>query len=196
MTLSAGTRLGPHEILSPLGVGGMGEVYRARDSRLGREVAVKVLPARYSDEPERLRRFEAEARSASQLDHPNVPAVHDVGWHEGSRGLAPSSLLVGRFKKEGMRWAGSRDALPDLRLSPGASRRVTRSETPGGFQGRCAPTHLPAHNVFTSANRPQNSPARKLEGDVVNLCQSSGEDRGGRPRIEVDRVYFGLCHVV
>ena len=67
MTLSAGSRLGPYEILAPLGAGGMGEVYRARDTRLGREVAVKVLPAAFAADPERLTRFEREARSASAL---------------------------------------------------------------------------------------------------------------------------------
>ncbi len=79
MTLAAGTRLGPYEILSPLGAGGMGEVYRARDSRLGRDVAVKVLPAEYSADPGRLSRFEQEARAASALNHPNIVTVHDIG---------------------------------------------------------------------------------------------------------------------
>ena len=84
MTLSAGTRLGPYEILAPLGAGGMGEVYRARDTRLGREVAVKVLPASFSQEADRLRRFEQEARAASALNHPNIVTLHDVGQHEGA----------------------------------------------------------------------------------------------------------------
>src|SRR6266496_2232510 len=79
MTLAAGTRLGPYEIISPLGAGGMGEVYRARDSRLGREVAIKVLPAEYSADPGRLSRFEQEARAASALNHPNIVTVHDIG---------------------------------------------------------------------------------------------------------------------
>ncbi|HJW13064.1 MAG TPA: hypothetical protein VJ776_00130 [Thermoanaerobaculia bacterium] len=70
MTLAAGTRLGPYEILSPLGAGGMGEVYRAHDERLKRQVAVKVLPASFSSDPERLRRFEQEAQAAGGLDHP------------------------------------------------------------------------------------------------------------------------------
>jgi Tol biopolymer transport system component len=79
MTLSTGTRLGPYEILSPLGAGGMGEVYRARDSRLGREVALKVLPEALSSDAGRLRRFEKEAQSASSLNHPNIITVFDIG---------------------------------------------------------------------------------------------------------------------
>jgi serine/threonine protein kinase len=74
-----GTRLGPYEILAPLGAGGMGEVYRARDTRLGREVAIKVLPAALASDPERLKRFEREARSASSLNHPNIVTIHDIG---------------------------------------------------------------------------------------------------------------------
>jgi serine/threonine-protein kinase len=84
MTLAAGTRLGPYEILSPLGAGGMGEVYRAKDSRLGREVAIKVLPASFSSDADRLRRFEQEARAVSALNHPNILTIHDVGQHDGA----------------------------------------------------------------------------------------------------------------
>ncbi len=79
MPLSAGTRLGPYEILAPLGAGGMGEVYRARDTRLGREVAVKVLPASLRDSPDALARFEREARAVASLSHPNILALHDFG---------------------------------------------------------------------------------------------------------------------
>jgi serine/threonine protein kinase/Tol biopolymer transport system component len=84
MTLTAGSRLGPYEIVSPLGAGGMGEVYRAKDTRLGREVAVKVLPASLSQDADRLRRFEQEARAASALNHPNIVTLHDVGQHESA----------------------------------------------------------------------------------------------------------------
>ncbi|HSE62642.1 MAG TPA: protein kinase [Thermoanaerobaculia bacterium] len=84
MTLSAGSRLGPYEIVSPLGAGGMGEVYRAKDPRLGREVAVKVLPASFSKDPDRLRRFEHEARAAGLLNHPNITSVFDIGSHDGA----------------------------------------------------------------------------------------------------------------
>src|SRR6266545_763835 len=83
MSLSAGTRLGPYEVLAPLGAGGMGEVYRAKDTRLGREVAVKVLPAEISLDPQRRQRFEQEARSASALNHPNIVTVYDIGSADG-----------------------------------------------------------------------------------------------------------------
>ncbi len=79
MTLAAGSRLGPYQILAPLGAGGMGEVYKARDTRLGRTVAIKVLPAYAAANPDRRRRFEYEARAASALEHPNICALHDIG---------------------------------------------------------------------------------------------------------------------
>jgi hypothetical protein len=88
VTLAAGTRLGPYEILSALGSGGMGEVYRARDPRLGREVAIKVLPATFSQDPDRLKRFEQEARSASALNHPNIVTIHEIGTANGSSYIA------------------------------------------------------------------------------------------------------------
>ena len=84
MALTPGTRLGPYEILGPLGAGGMGEVYRARDARLQRDVAVKVLPAASVADPERLRRFDQEVRATGQLNHPNILAVYDAGTHEGA----------------------------------------------------------------------------------------------------------------
>ncbi len=94
MTLASGTKLGPYEILAPLGAGGMGEVYRAKDPRLGRDVAIKVLPAALSSDPDRLRRFEQEARAAGVLNHPNLTAVYDVGTHEGAPYVV-SELLEG-----------------------------------------------------------------------------------------------------
>jgi len=107
MPLTPGTKLGPYEIQSPLGVGGMGEVYRARDTRLGRDVAVKILPESFSREPERLRRFEQEARAVAALNHPNILAIHDIGQHEGSPFLV-SELLEG----ESLRAALDRGPLP------------------------------------------------------------------------------------
>src|SRR5262245_50387967 len=94
MTLAADTRLGPYEILSAIGAGGMGEVYRARDARLGRDVAIKVLPASLSADTDRLRGFEQEARAAGALNHPAITAVFDIGTHEGSLYVV-SELLEG-----------------------------------------------------------------------------------------------------
>jgi len=79
MPLSSGARLGPYEILAAIGAGGMGEVYKARDTRLDRSVAIKVLPPGAADDPERLRRFEREARAVAALNHPNICALHDIG---------------------------------------------------------------------------------------------------------------------
>src|ERR1700686_5075478 len=83
MALTSGTKLGPYEIQSPLGAGGMGEVYRARDTRLGRTVAIKVLPAHLSLNPDLHARFAQEAKSISSLQHPNICVVHDVGSWDG-----------------------------------------------------------------------------------------------------------------
>ncbi|MBI3666864.1 MAG: PD40 domain-containing protein [Acidobacteria bacterium] len=102
MPLPADARLGPYEILGLLGKGGMGEVYRARDPRIGRDVAVKVLPAALSADPDRLRRFEQEVRAAGALNHPNILVIHDVGTHEGSPYLV-SELLEGETLRERLR---------------------------------------------------------------------------------------------
>jgi serine/threonine protein kinase len=79
MPLAAGTRLGPYEVLAPIGAGGMGEVYRGRDTRLNREVALKVLPDDFARDPARRRRFEQEARVVAALNHPNIVGVYDIG---------------------------------------------------------------------------------------------------------------------
>src|SRR5689334_21918982 len=83
MALTAGTRLGAYQVLAPLGAGGMGEVYRAMDTRLAREVALKVISPRLMDDPNALARFEREARTVAALSHPNVVALYDVGRQDG-----------------------------------------------------------------------------------------------------------------
>jgi Tol biopolymer transport system component/tRNA A-37 threonylcarbamoyl transferase component Bud32 len=99
MTLAAGTKLGPYEILAPIGAGGMGEVYKAKDTRLDREVAIKVLPTHLSDNPELKQRFEREARAIAALSHPHICAIHDVGSQDGVEYLV-MELLEGQTLAE------------------------------------------------------------------------------------------------
>jgi Tol biopolymer transport system component len=110
MAVAPGSKLGPYEILAPLGAGGMGEVYRAQDPRLGREVAVKVLPQEVAADPDRLRRFEQEARSASALNHPNILVVFDVGRQDGT-----SYLVTELLRGESLRERLAAGALPQRR---------------------------------------------------------------------------------
>src|SRR5262245_17054360 len=101
MSVSAGTRLGPYEILGLLGAGGVGEVYRARDGRLAREVAVKVLPDEVGGDPEMLARFGREARAVAALSHPSILTVHDVGKHDGTSYVV-TELLEGETLREAL----------------------------------------------------------------------------------------------
>jgi len=111
VTLSSGARVGPYEALSRLGAGGMGEVWRARDARLQREVAIKVLPSELSADAGRLKRFEKEARSASALNHPNIVTIYDIGQSDSVSWIAKTervatgygSFVEARFEKPQVR---------------------------------------------------------------------------------------------
>jgi len=107
MSLSAGTRLGPYEVIAPLGSGGMGEVYRARDSRLGREVAIKVLPPDRLADQDRRGRFEQEARAVAALNHPHIVTIHEIESAEGIdfivMELVPGKTLDALIPRQGMR---------------------------------------------------------------------------------------------
>ena len=118
--VAPGKRLGPYELLSRLGAGGMGEVYRARDTRLGREVAVKVLPESFADDGEALARFEREARAVASLSHPNILALHDYG-QDGGVTYAVMELLEGETLRDRM----SRGRPPGA-----ASRDLSRCRSP------------------------------------------------------------------
>src|SRR5271154_5392251 len=117
MALPSGTKLGPYEIVAPIGAGGMGEVYRAKDTRLGRDVAIKVLPEGFARDAERLRRFEQEARAVAALNHPNILAIHDIGEYNGAPFLV-SELLDGHSLREEL----NSGALPTRRAVEDASQ--------------------------------------------------------------------------
>ena len=102
MPLTSGTKLGPYEIQSPIGAGGMGEVYRARDARLNRDVAIKILPASFSADPERLQRFARESRAAAALNHPNILSIFDIGEDHGAPYVV-SELLEGETLRDRLR---------------------------------------------------------------------------------------------
>ena len=109
MPVPKGTSFGPYEILGLLGAGGMGEVYKARDTRLDRDVAIKIIKVAGGGDPSSLHRFELEARAAGRLNHPNILAIYDVGTHEGSPYIV-SELLEGASLRDVLasnRWRGT-----------------------------------------------------------------------------------------
>ena len=134
MSLSAGTSLGPYEILAPIGAGGMGEVYKAKDTRLERTVAIKVLPQHLSSSAEVRQRFEREAKTISQLSHPHICALYDVGNQDGTEYLV-MELPRGR---DAVGSAG-KGSLPLRRRCASASRSPTRWTRRTG-RGSCTGT--------------------------------------------------------
>src|SRR5438445_8076714 len=105
MPLIPGTRLGPYEISSTIGAGGMGEVYRARDTRLGRDVALKILPAEVANDASRRQRFELEARAVAALNHPNIVAIYDVGQSRDREGADVAYIVSELVEGESLRGA-------------------------------------------------------------------------------------------
>ena len=189
MPLGPGTMLGPYEVLAPLGAGGMGEVYRARDARLSRDVAVKVLPAGFSSDPERLRRFEQEARAAGALNHPNILAVHDTGSHEGAPYVV-SELLEGQTLRE--RAAGG--ALP-VRKAVEIGVQIARGLAAAHDKG-IVHRDLKPENVFVTSD----GQVKILDFGLAKLTQTGGRgiqpvaDRGARHG-RGDRARHGRLHV-
>jgi eukaryotic-like serine/threonine-protein kinase len=145
MSLPNGTRLGPYEIVAPLGAGGMGEVYRARDTRLGRDVAIKVLPPSVSNDPERLRRFELEARAAGALNHPNILVIYDVGTQDGSAYLV-SELLEGETLAERLR-SGALPLRKALDIATQTARGIAAAHAKGITHRDLKPA-----NIFVTAD--------------------------------------------
>ena len=126
MSLAAGTRLGPYDILAPLGAGGMGEVYRATDTKLKRQVAIKILPAELAADPERLARFQREAEVLASLNHPHIAAIYGLEDTAGMKALVmelvPGPTLADRIADGPI---PIDEALPSLNKSPKPSRRRT-----------------------------------------------------------------------
>ncbi|NJL73320.1 MAG: hypothetical protein HC888_18185 [Candidatus Competibacteraceae bacterium] len=144
MSLQPGNRLGPYEILAPVGAGGMGEVYRAKDLRLGRAVAVKVLPEQLADDQKALLRFEREAQAVAALTHPSILTLHDVGSHNGAPTSSPSCSKARTFATGS---TAVRSASPKASRSPWASPRVWPRRT-----ARASP-------IAISSPRTSSSPA-------------------------------------
>ncbi len=163
--LTTGTRLGPYEIVAPLGAGGMGEVYRARDTRLGRDVAVKVLPAAFSADPERLRRFEQEARAAGVLNHPNILAIYDIGTHDGAPYIV-AELLEGETLRA--RMAGA--ALP-VRKAIDAALQVARGLAAAHEKG-IVHRDLKPENLFVT----KDGRVKILDFGLAKLTRAGDED--------------------
>jgi Tol biopolymer transport system component len=165
-----GTRLGPYEILAPLGAGGMGEVYRARDERLGREVAIKVLSTELSEDASRVKRFEKEARSASALNHPNIVTVYDFGSSDGL-----SYIAMEKVDGETLRKFVSSGRVPIKKLLPIASQiadGLARAHEAGIVHRDLKP-----ENVMVT----KDGLVKILDFGLAKLCTTgSGSDEGSR----------------
>jgi eukaryotic-like serine/threonine-protein kinase len=170
MPLGPGAKVGPYEVLAPLGAGGMGEVYRARDERLARDVAVKVLPAGFTSDPERLRRFEQEARATGALNHPNILAVHDTGHHDGSPYVV-SELLEGQTLRE--RAAGG--ALP-VRKAVEIGAQIARGLAAAHDKG-IVHRDLKPENVFVTSD----GQLKILDFGLAKLTQAEGGAQSQSP---------------
>jgi serine/threonine protein kinase len=145
MALSPGNKLGPYEIIAAIGAGGMGEVYRAKDTRLGRDVAIKVMPEALVKDADRLRRFEQEARTVAALNHPNILGIDDIGTHEGAPSTGACYFAVKSYdrksrgsillqERSGGGWNGSMDRDWEIFRRTGKRFYLTNGEDP---QGRC-----------------------------------------------------------
>ena len=126
MPLAAGTRLGPYEILAPIGAGGMGEVYRAKDTKLKRDVALKVLPAAFARDPERMVRFQPEAEVLASLNHTNIAAIYGVEHADGIQAMVMEWLKARRRKDRCRSTRPGRSPRRSRRLSNTRSFRVVR----------------------------------------------------------------------
>lgn len=179
MTLPTGSRLGPYEILAVIGAGGMGEVYRARDTRLGREVALKILPQSFQQDADRLRRFGQEAQAVAALNHPNIVAIFDVGERDGAPFLV-SELLEG----ESLRAALERGPLPKRKAIEYAVQ-IANGLAAAHDKG-IVHRDLKPDNVFVC----RDGRVKILDFGVAKLAAGSGEPDGAT--ITVSRTAAGV----
>jgi serine/threonine protein kinase/Tol biopolymer transport system component len=163
MTFSPGIRLGPYEIVAAIGAGGMGEVYRALDTKLGRQVAIKVLPARFATDEDRLYRFEQEARTTGLLNHPNILTVHDVGHAEGHPYLV-SELLEGESLRERLQ-RGPLSVERVVSLGAQASRGLAAAHAKGVVHRDLKP-----ENIFIT----RDGRVKILDFGIAKLVQAEG----------------------
>src|SRR5258707_10448631 len=188
MPLSPGVRLGPYEILDAIGAGGMGEVYRAKDTQLDRTVAIKILPAHLSSDPLRKQRFEREAKTISSLNHPNICVLHDVGQQDGidylvmecvegetlAKRLEKGPLPLEQVLKYGMQIADAldkahRSGVVHRDLKPGNIMLTSTGAKLLDF-GLARPTMPSASLATLTATTPQQSPLTQ-EGTIVGTFQ-------------------------
>jgi eukaryotic-like serine/threonine-protein kinase len=159
MPLTTGTRLGPHEILAALGTGGMGEVYKARDTRLDRIVAIKVLPETLADDPQFRERFDREARTISQLDHPNICTLYDVGNQDGVSFLV-MQFLEGETLDARLKTRAPSEALPldeSLRIAIQIADALDKAHRAGVVHRDLKPA-----NIFLARTSASAPPVAKL----------------------------------
>jgi eukaryotic-like serine/threonine-protein kinase len=175
MTLDAGTKLGRYEIRSKLGAGGMGEVYRARDEKLHREVAIKVLPSGYTADRDRLSRFEQEARAAGALNHPNILAVYDIGAHEGSPYVV-SELLEGQTLRQRIGGTG----IPQRKALEFAQQMV--NGLAAAHEKKIIHRDLKPENIFLT----KDERVKILDFGLAKLTQSDGD--GAQSNLPTRRV--------
>ncbi len=158
MSLNAGTRLGPYEIVAPLGAGGMGEVYRAKDTRLGREVAVKVLPQHLTANPEIRARFEREAKTISSLNHPHICTLHDIG-REGDTDYLVMELVDGETLAQRL-VKGTLPGADVLRIGAQIADALDRAHRAGN-RSRGRPRRTATSRTDTNTHRMRAGSTRK-----------------------------------
>jgi len=178
--MQPGTRLGPYEIVAQIGAGGMGEVYRARDTRLGREVAIKVLPAEFAADPDRLRRFEQEARSVAALNHPNILDLHDVGTEGGVHFLV-TELLKGESLRDRLRGGA-----PPVRTAVDTAVQIAEGLAAAHESGIVHRDLKPA-NVFVT----ESGHVKILDFGLAKLAAPAGVEDAARAATQVEATIVG-----